>query len=120
LSQGLALLYGASVLPYDGVRQRLTGTAVPKHSGFTLIGNRDRTDVIWRCCGGQNLFDDLELRLPNFEGVVLNPARLWKVLLKLALSRTNTLAMRIEQNCARASSALIECEDVCHRSFGVS
>ena len=93
---------------------------IPQHSGFALIGDGDCRDAVGRCGRSQYVFEDPQLGLPDFKRVMFNPTGLWKNLFEFALSGAHALALRIEQNRARACGALIECEDVGHRSYLLS
>ena len=59
---------------------------------------------------------DVALARPDFLGVVLDPAGLRKVLLELALRHGDNLAAGIEHDRPRRRRALIERQQISHRS----
>ena len=71
----VADLVGAGVLPDDRVVDRLAGGPVPDQRGLALVGDADRGDVLGAEVGlGQRAADDLAGVVPDLLGVVLDPA----------------------------------------------
>ena len=109
----------APVLPDDRGRHRLARTAIPQHRGFTLIGDAHCGDIARRCTSGaQGFRHGRELRLPDFRGVVFDPAWPREVLCELALRQRGYPSFRIEQQRAGARGALVECENVFRGAHG--
>src|SRR6185369_7062537 len=82
----IAKLRGSPILPDDCVVDRLARLAIPNHGRLALIRDADAGYV----AGGKvGLCEDgtsrLELGLPDFVGIVLDPARLREDLSKLLL-----------------------------------
>jgi hypothetical protein len=101
LAQLRAGRLAAAVLPDDRVVDRLACAAVPQHGGFALVRDAHAGEVARgkaRSC--QRLARGGQLRLPDFLGVVLDPARLRVDLPKLALRHRNDAALRIEDDAA--------------------
>src|ERR1700736_5495850 len=87
-TQGVADVGGAAVLPYDRTSDRLARGAFPQHSRLALIGDPDRSQIATGDCRlGQRFAHDSRLRRPDFVRVMLDPARLRKMLRKLALRK---------------------------------
>ena len=90
-TQRRAGAFGTPVLPDDGVGDGLAGASVPHDSGFALVGDAERPDVVGLDAQCLGLFERLpgrsQLTLPNLHWVVLYPARsrvdLWQFLLGL-------------------------------------
>ena len=104
---------GAHILPDDGVGVRGAGVAIPDDGGFALVGNADGGDIGTAEIGaGKSFADDLLGTLPDFLGVVLNPAWLGVDLGVLVLGHGDDLAGLIKNHTAGAGSALVYGEDI--------
>ncbi len=110
---------GAAVLPDDGAGNRFTRLAVPQHRGFALVGDADGGDVLGRqSFVMQGLLRHGELRLPDFVGVVLDPARMGEMLGEFLLRDAGDGAIPVEQDGARAGGALVQGQDVLGHGVG--
>ena len=86
-----------SVLPYDCVIYRLSGFFVPDNRGFTLVGNTDSCDIFGFGVGFCKCFACYRvLCQPDFRRIVLNPARLRKILRKFLLGKRYYLAFFVK------------------------
>ena len=75
-----------SILPDDGVADRLARSAIPHHRRLALVRDADGGDVRrTQARAIQRLVRCLNLRGPDFLRIVLHPARLWKNLPELLL-----------------------------------
>ena len=84
--QGAADFIGTGALPDNGIVIGLAGFPVPDHRGFALVGNADGGDVFAVDPGfSHGPFDHPAAVVPDFQGIMLNPARLGKNLLVLHL-----------------------------------
>lgn len=100
-AQGCAQGLLAAILPDNGVVDGLPGLAIPQHGGFTLIGNANGTDVLGRQARFLKSFASSgKLCIPDFDRIVLDPARARIDLPKLSLRKRNDVASRIENNAA--------------------
>jgi hypothetical protein len=73
-----------------------------------LVGQPDCTQLRRRNTRfAHGFLHDGQLGLPNLVGIVLNPARLWKVLFKLALCDGHRLAGSVEHHRTRTGGALV-------------
>jgi len=107
---------GAAVLPDDGVVDRHAGAAVPQHRGLALVGDAQRGDVVGLQAGfGEHLARGVELAAPDLARVVLDPAGLGIDLAEFALRHRDEVALRVEDDAARAGGSLVEGEQVGHR-----
>ena len=99
---------GPTVLPDDGMVNRLAGAPVPDHAGLTLIGNAQRMNLA-RCDAGlgQRCLGGSQLGLPDRDGVMLDPAGLRINLWQFLLRHTDYLAGGIKHNTAGAGGALV-------------
>jgi hypothetical protein len=92
------------------------GRAVPQCRRLALIGDADRSQIARRDTRIlQRALRRFELRAPDIVGIVLDPARLGKVLRKLALVDAADRAAMIENDRARTGRPLIERENVFQR-----
>ena len=104
----LAERRGPPVLPDDRVVDRLSGLAIPDQRRLALVGDPDRREVTGGDPGvAQRALRRLELRAPDVLRVVLDPARLRKVLRKLALIEPADRAVLVEDDRARTGRALV-------------
>ena len=111
--QRRAQVSGTPVLPDDGRRQRLAGGAVPEHGGFALVGDADGSDTICsHTVFAQHGAGDGELALPDFLGVMLDPAGLRIRLRELLLGNATGLAAAVKKDGARTGGALVEGQHV--------
>ena len=116
-----AIGLAATVLPDDGVVDRLARAPVPHDGGLALVRDPQCRDV----APGQarlrkRLTRRIELRLPDLPGVVLDPAGLRVDLAKLALRHRDDAPERIEDDAARARGPLVQGKEVGHaRRSGV-
>src|SRR6185369_11948540 len=93
----------------------------PEYRGLALIGYADRSKV----CRAQAFFlhgfvNNFLYSLPDFVGVVLDPARLRKNLLVLFLCDSRNAAHAVEDDEASAGCALVNRTDIVghtHESF---
>ena len=93
----------------------LAGASVPRHDRLALVGDADRGDVVG-ADRAVDLGDDLaqrrQHRLPDLDGVVLDPARLGEVLGELAvaamLSRPSAKTARERTPVVPASRAITQ------------
>ena len=109
---------GAAVLPDDGVVHRLAAGALPQNRRLALVGDADRGDGRGRCrdrlaAGGDHC-------LPDFLGIVLDPAGLRIDLAQLTAGDVVDRARRIEQDRAGAGGALVDRENQVSRFLSPS
>ena len=82
-SQCHAAIRRTTILPHNCTVHRHTGGFVPHHHRFALIGD---TDAFRRHSGGGQRFAcGVQRGLQQIARFMLHPARLWKVLTKLAI-----------------------------------
>src|SRR5690606_25015549 len=74
------------VLPDDGAVQRLAGRRVPNHRGFALVGDADGGETADAARLPDHLATGLQRRAPDLGRVMLDPARVRKMLRQLALA----------------------------------
>ena len=111
---------GPAVLPDDGMVNGLAGLAVPYDSGFTLVGDAYSLHLGRSDAGlGQRLARRGELDAPDFQGIVLHPARLGVDLGQFLLRHRHGVATGVEHDAAGAGGALVEGKQVGHGN-GVS
>jgi hypothetical protein len=92
-------LSGPSILPDDRRRDRRAGRAFPDQRRLPLIGDADRGQIPGRGARPlQGVARARELRRPDFAGVVLDPARLRKMLPKLLLRGGHRTARPVEHD----------------------
>ena len=110
--QFVAQAGSAPVLPDDGAVQRLAAGAVPEDRRLALVGDADGGDL---CCRNavvaQHCTGDGKLRLPDFIGIVFDPAGLRVMLGDFLLRDAMSAALTVEQDGAGAGGALVECEN---------
>ena len=83
--------------------------------GLALVGDADGADVGGLQPGlGDRLARGRQLRAPDLQRVVLDPAGLWEDLPELALRHRDDAAHLVEDDAARTGGALVEREDVAH------
>ena len=87
----------AAVLPDDRVINRIPALPVPYHRRLPLVGDADGGDIP-RAQPGllQRLPGHLELRIPNFQRIMLHPPRLRKYLAEFLLRHTDDPPAMIE------------------------
>jgi hypothetical protein len=96
-------------LPDDRIADRLTRFAIPHDGGLTLIRDTDRRNISrTRTGAGERFVRNRNLRSGNLLGIVLDPSRLRKNLIELALRNRTNLPSLIEQESARTCRALIQ------------
>ena len=92
----LTKLGGASVLPDYRWVNRLTGSTLPDHYGFTLIGDAD--GLRRHSCRLTNFSTRSSRGRPDLLGIVPNPTVGWIVLLELTLGNLDNVTTCAEQN----------------------
>ena len=98
---------GAAVLPDDGVMDGRAGFAIPDDGRFALVGDADGGDIgDGRAVEGAA--DDFQRRLPDFFGVVFDPAVLRIELLVFGLRGFQRRAVGIEENGSARRRSLID------------
>ncbi|MNS94993.1 hypothetical protein D3C72_1292310 [compost metagenome] len=100
---------GAAVLPDDGAGQRAAGGAFPDDGGFALVGDADGGQV-GGCRAGiaQRFARHVELAVPDFVGIVLDPARAGIVLAEFTLADAAHDAFAVEHDGPGAGRALVQ------------
>ena len=88
LRKSAAILRSPAVLPYDCIIDRLAGFRIPDKSGFPLVGNPDRSNVLSPDLP-HNLLHYIALGLPQFFGIVLHPSVLGEMLGEFLLANGN-------------------------------
>ena len=86
--QLVAAAGGAAVLPDQGAVDRLAAVGVPGDDDLALVGHPVVELGSLDPGGGDRLAGDPPRHLPDFIGVVLNPAGLREVLLELRVGAT--------------------------------
>ena len=98
LAKAFAKISGAAILPNDRVVNGLSCVAIPEDRGLALIGNADRGDIAGL---GSDLCKcvecDRDLRRNDLLGIVLDPARLGKDLIKFPLRNGANISVAIKQ-----------------------
>ena len=95
--------------------------SVPDHGGFALVGDADCADIAGLEPGfGQRLACRGQLRAPDLNRVMLDPARLGVDLRQLLLRQRDDVASRIEHDAAGTGGALVEGEQVGHGRVGAA
>ena len=107
----------APILPNDGPVNGLARAAIPKQRRLALIRNADRPDFGWLHCGRLECArNGAEHALPDFLRLVLDPARLGKVLRELAVLSAERGAVERHDQRRGSGGALIDRENMaCHR-----
>jgi hypothetical protein len=100
---------GSAVLPDNRIVDRHAGLSIPNDSGFALICDAESSNVF----GGQlgfreNVPRDLDLSIPDFARVMLDPAGLGEDLLKFLLSNTMDSTAAIKDNSPGTRSSLVQ------------
>src|ERR1700674_613724 len=112
LTQTRAIGCGATVLPHDGAGQWFERAAVPNDEGLALVGDADGADVARVGSRiGKGAFGRVLHRVPDFLGVVLDPAWLRIVLGDLAVSASSHLAVHADGDRSGSGRALVQAED---------
>jgi hypothetical protein len=107
-AQFFTYLIGARALPNDGIHERFAGIFIPEHGGLPLIGDADggqiRSANIRFCQGAADHFLCV---LPDLEGIMFHPSRLWKDLFMLLLVNVYDLSVAVKDDEPVAGRALI-------------
>ena len=101
---------GLTGLPYNRMIYRTPGILVPDYRSLTLVGDADSGNIA--CLQAallQCTLHDLAHGAPDFLCIMLNPARLRKMLGKLLLSHADNLGIFIKNDCPVGSSTCIQC-----------
>ena len=108
----------ASVLPNDGAVHRSTAPTIPEYRRLTLIRN-PYGDKIGRfeLRSAQRHLDDSHAHPPDLFRVVLNPTRLWVVLREFRVAPPTNGPSVVEYDRRRASSTLINGQNITAHSF---
>ncbi len=118
LLQLVAKLARTSILPDNGIVQRLAGFAIPDQRRLTLVGDADGGDVGALETGFvQRLLDRPDDRFPDFLRIVLHPTGIREDLPKLLLACPGYLHGLIEDDRARGRGALVNGDNVAAHSF---
>ena len=114
--QLIAEIGGTSILPNNGIADRLSSFSIPHDHRFSLVGNSNRGNVACSKIGiCESFLHRRFLSRPDLFRVVLNPARLREYLSELLLSHTFDASIVIKNNGAAASGALVDRQNVfCH------
>ena len=92
-------LLGTGVLPHNGVIDRVAGVLVPHHGGLALVGDTDGGELVTVDAGlRESLTNDLTHRLPDLDGVVLDPAGTREDLFELLLADRDDLPGVVEDD----------------------
>ena len=92
---------GAGVLPDNAVVDGFAGVLVPHDGGFTLVGDAEGDEVGGGEVGvGEGFTDDAADAVPDFHGVVFDPAFLGEDLLEFHLAHGHYLAVMVEDDAA--------------------
>jgi hypothetical protein len=82
--------------------------SIPNNRGFALVGNADTGNILWtKLQLRHSLLANRSLRLPDFFGVMLDPARLRKQLPEFPLRHGDWPGLPVIKDTARAAGALI-------------
>jgi hypothetical protein len=99
VAQALTEISRAAILPNDSIADRFASLAIPHNCCFALIRDANSSDVSRpQMSTIQNFQSNRDLRRHNLLGIVLNPSRLRKYLLELALGNTSNRAVLIKQD----------------------
>src|SRR5436190_6680220 len=113
--QLIAKVGSAAILPNNSVVNGVSGSAIPDHRGFTLIGHTDGGNISCFQSGfSQHFSGDSQLAGPNLERIVLDPSGLGKNLPKLLLSNGTNRPAMFKKDCTRAGCALVQCQNYRH------
>jgi hypothetical protein len=97
-----------SILPHEGMVQRFAGGSIKNQDGFALISNAqilERRNFFG--VAADNFLNDRQDVLPDFFGIVFDPAGLGINLPVRAGGLVQHMALRIEENRLRGGRALI-------------
>jgi hypothetical protein len=115
LSQSVTSGRGASVLPNDRVGDRAPRGPLPQHGRFALVGDADRADILRGKPGSaERPGGDVALGMPDFQRVVLHPARLRVDLAEFLLGASEDPPVPAEGDGAGARGPLVEGENGLH------
>ena len=98
----------AAALPNYGWPQRFSTRAIPRENCLALIGNSDRGESVGRDLLEAAIDDGLD-RLPNGEGILLDPARTRKGDFHWERGLGHDLALAIDDDCLGIRRSLINC-----------
>ncbi len=102
---------GTSILPDDGIINRLPGFTIPDHRGFTLVGDANRRDIgnidprQGFATNGYNCF-------PKVFWIMFDPAAVGEMLWEFLLRDGHGSAIGIENDGARTGGSLINRQNV--------
>ncbi|KAG1191810.1 hypothetical protein G6F35_013735 [Rhizopus arrhizus] len=100
---------GAAVLPDDRAGKRTARGAFPDQRGFALVGDADGGHVgRGRSRVAQRFARHVQLGVPDFAGVVLDPARTRVVLAEFTLADAAHHAVAVEYDGSGAGRALVQ------------
>src|SRR6476469_8464753 len=111
-AQLLAALCGAPVLPDQRPVDRLAARWVPGDDRLALVGDPDRLELGPLDTGVDDSLDgDAAADLPDFAGVVLDPARPGEVLLELRVGPPGDPSLRVEDEAGGPRRPLVDRQD---------
>ena len=111
-AQLVAALRRAAVLPDERAVERLAGSRVPNADRLALVADPDcRQTAGLNACRLQRLKRHGAGNAPDLSRIMLNPAGLGKVLLKLAVGAAEQLHLGVEDEASGSGSSLIYRED---------
>ena len=111
-AQLVAALGRAAVLPDERAVERLAGSRVPNADRLALVADPDCREATGRNTGClQRLKRHGAGNAPDLSRIMLNPAGLGKVLLKLAVGAAEQLHLGVEDEASGSGSSLIYRED---------
>ena len=106
--EGVAVLGGAAVLPYDGVVNRPAGFGVPNDGRLALVGDADGGDFLQ---GDAGLYDYLAhdgfLAVPDLLRVVLDESWLGEILSEFFLTDGAWSALVVENDGSGTTGPLV-------------
>ena len=113
-SQLLDDVLGAGVLPDDGVVDGLAGVLVPHHRGLALVGDAHGGNVVpGQVAAGQGNRDDFPDVVPDFDGIMLDPAGVREDLRVFHLPGGHHGAGMVEDDGPGTGGSLVNGDDAC-------